>query len=354
MRLPGHEACNEPCDANQQANPMTIPRMTVLVVGATGSIGRLVVAEALGQRHTVRALVRNPRKVRQLPAEAEVVVGDVTRPATLASAMGGIDAVVLTLGSDGQGKLGAESVDYGGVRNVLVALGGRTARIALMTSIGVTNRTSAYNRSTESHDWKRRSERLVRASGLPYTIVRPGWFDYNSPDEHRLVLRQGDTRQAENPGDGAVARRQIAEVLVRSLTCEHALGKTFELVATQGPAQDDIDALFAALEADPPGALGQAGRPGQYDQPRHHHHPARQGRTERATRRGLPADDRFVPGEAGWHAGRGGQCRRSAHGAGWRVHHRQRLPHGWRGHRFLLVRRPRPQIVDGFASYAHA
>jgi hypothetical protein len=30
----------------------------------------------------------------------------------------------------------------------------------------------------------------VRASGLPYTIVRPGWFDYNGPDEHRLVLLQ--------------------------------------------------------------------------------------------------------------------------------------------------------------------
>jgi hypothetical protein len=65
-----------------------------------------------------------------------------------------------------------------------------------MTSIGVTNRTGAYNRATEAHDWKRRSERLVRASGLPYTIVRPGWFDYNAPDERQLVLLQGDTRQA--------------------------------------------------------------------------------------------------------------------------------------------------------------
>jgi uncharacterized protein YbjT (DUF2867 family) len=45
------------------------------------------------------------------------------------------------------------------------------ARIALMSSIGVTNRTGAYNRATEAHDWKRRSERLVRATGHPYTIV---------------------------------------------------------------------------------------------------------------------------------------------------------------------------------------
>ena len=125
-----------------------------------------------------------------------MVLGDVTRPDTLPGAVDGVDAVVFTLGSDGAGKVGAESVDYGGVRNVLGALGSRTARIALMTSIGVTNRTGAYNRATEAHDWKRRSERLVRASGLPYTIVRPGWFDYNAPDERQLVLLQGDTRQA--------------------------------------------------------------------------------------------------------------------------------------------------------------
>jgi uncharacterized protein YbjT (DUF2867 family) len=124
-----------------------------------------------------------------------------------------------------------------------------------MTSIGVTNRTGAYNLATEAHDWKRRSERLVRASGLSYTIVRPGWFDYNGADEHQLVLLQGDTRQAGNPSDGAVARGQIAEVLVRSLTSRQALRKTFELIATTGPAPEDFDALFAPLEGDPPGNL---------------------------------------------------------------------------------------------------
>jgi uncharacterized protein YbjT (DUF2867 family) len=111
-----------------------------------------------------------------------------------------------------------------------------------MTSIGVTNRTSDYNRTTEAHDWKRRSERLVRASGLPYTIVRPGWFDYNGPGQHRLVLLQGDRRQAGNNSDGVVARRQIAQVLVHSLTSTHAIRKTFELVATTGPAPNDFDA----------------------------------------------------------------------------------------------------------------
>ena len=71
----------------------------------------------------------------------------------------------------------------------------------MMTSIGVTNREGDYNRRTEAHDWKRRGERLVRASGLSYRC------------------------------------------------------KSFELVATQGPAQHDLDAEFARLDADPPGAL---------------------------------------------------------------------------------------------------
>ncbi len=234
---------------------MNNARMTVLVVGATGSIGRLVVEEAVRQGHAVRALVRNQRKAARLPPEAEVVVGDLTRPETLPPAVMGVDAVVFTHGSEGGGKAGAESVDYGGVRNVLRALGSRKARISLMTSIGVTDRTGAFNRSTEGHDWKRRSERLVRASGLPYTIVRPGWFDYNGPDEHQLVLLQGDKRHAGNPSDGAVARRQIAEVLVHALGSDQALRKTFELVAKHGEAPRDFDTLFAPLEADPPGVL---------------------------------------------------------------------------------------------------
>jgi len=234
---------------------MIASRMTVLVVGATGSIGRLVVDEAIRQGHAVHALVRNCAKAGQLRPEARVVIGDVARPDTLSGVTEGVDAIVFTLGSDGAGKVGAETVDYGGVRNILTALGSHKARIALMTSIGVTNRTSAYNRTTEAHDWKRRSERLVRGSGLPYTIVRPGWFDYNGPNEHRLVLLQGDRRQAGDASDGAVARRQIAEILVRSLSSDHAVRKTFELVAASGLAPDDFDSLFAALKPDPPGAL---------------------------------------------------------------------------------------------------
>lgn len=231
---------------------------SVLVVGATGSIGRLVVEESIREGYPTRALVRDSDKARRLAPGAEIVVGDVTRPATLPAAVAGIDGVVLTLGSDGAGKIGPETVDYGGVRNVLIALGAQPARIALMTSIGVTNRAGAYNQANKTHDWKRRSERLVRASGRPYTIVRPGWFDYNQPDELQLVLLQGDTRWAGDPSDGAVARRQIAQVLVRSLGSDAAVRKTFELVAERGPAPEGFDTLFTPLQVDPLGSLDGA------------------------------------------------------------------------------------------------
>ncbi|GAP53617.1 NAD dependent epimerase/dehydratase, partial [Arthrobacter sp. Hiyo6] len=65
--------------------------------------------------------------------------------------------------------------------------------------------------------WKLRSERLVRASGNPYTIVRPGWFDYNQPDQRTIVMLQGDRRQSGSPADGVIARDQIARVLIDSL-----------------------------------------------------------------------------------------------------------------------------------------
>ena len=234
---------------------MTKNPATVLVVGATGSIGWHVVAEVIREGYAVRALVRDASKARTLPPGAQAVVGDLTQPETLGAAVEGVDAVIFTHGSDGQGKVGAESVDYGGVRNVLAALAGRPVRIALMTAIGVTNRDGSYNRATEAGDWKRRAERLVRASGRPYTIVRPGWFDYNDRQQHQLVMLQGDTRQAGDPSDGVVARRQIAEVLVRSLASDAAERKTFELVAEHGPAQENLDPLFAALEADVSGAL---------------------------------------------------------------------------------------------------
>lgn len=222
--------------------------LTVLVVGATGSVGHHVVKEAVRQGHTTRALVREGSRTQRLDPSATLVTGDLTRPETLGDALDGVDAVVFTHGSSYGDAAAAESVDYGAVKNVLQQLDGRAVRIALMTSIGVTDRGA-------THDWKRRGERLVRASGNDYTIVRPGWFDYNDPNQLEISMLQGDTRHAGSPADGVIARAQIGRVLVDALASDAANHKTLELVAEHGPEQESLDAVFAALEADPSGSV---------------------------------------------------------------------------------------------------
>ena len=103
-----------------------------------------------------------------------------------------------------------------------------------------------------------RSERLVRASGNPYTIVRPGWFDYNQPDQRKIVMLQGDRRQSGSPADGVIAQDQIARVLIDSLQIDAADHKTLELIADHGPEQDDLTAVFTGLTPDPGGSLDAA------------------------------------------------------------------------------------------------
>lgn len=223
---------------------MTDPTLTVLLVGATGSVGRHVVAASLNAGHRTRALVRTPSRARDVDSRAETVVGDLTDAATLAEAVEGIDAVIFTHGDNNQ----AEAVNYGAVRNVLRALNGRPVRIALMTTIGVTVRHP-------SSEWNRRGERLVRASGNRYTIVRPGWFDYNDTDERQILMLQGDNRRSGSPADGAIARDQLARVLVAALTDPAAESRTFELFDERGPEQDDLSPLFAALDPDPAGSV---------------------------------------------------------------------------------------------------
>src|SRR4051794_25843872 len=99
---------------------MTADRPTrVLVVGATGSIGRLVVSAAARHGLTVRALARDVDRARRLLPDAEVVAGDLTDPDGLTAAVADVDAIVFTHGSAGGAY---EDVDYGGVAAVLRAL----------------------------------------------------------------------------------------------------------------------------------------------------------------------------------------------------------------------------------------
>lgn len=229
----------DPASRRQDNTPV------VLVVGASGSIGRPVVSEALRKGYETRALVRDLDQTRLFPKGVKVILGDLTKADTLHSALEGVTAVIFTHGISGNDPRGAELVNYGAVKNVLSVLD-KPAHIVLMTTVGVT-------KPSVGHDWKRRGERLVRASGLPYTIVRPGWFDYNGKNEHKLVMRQGDTHWSGSPADGAISREQLALVLVDAITSPSANRKTFELVAVNGTVQSGIDPVYAALTSDEPG-----------------------------------------------------------------------------------------------------
>jgi uncharacterized protein YbjT (DUF2867 family) len=243
--LPGNVGSETKQQAVESAkeNSMNAAKPVVLVIGASGSIGKPAVAEAFSRGYQTRALVRAPAQAKLFPDGVQVVIGDLTRAETLHEAVKGVTGIIFTHGINGNDPQGAEQVNYGAVRNVLSVLKA-PARIALMSTVGVT-------KPSVGHDWKRRGERLVRASGLPYTIVRPGWFDYNAADQHRLVMRQGDSHWAGSPSDGVVARTQIAQVLVASLTSPAANRKTLELVAEKGAAQTELEPLFSALPADP-------------------------------------------------------------------------------------------------------
>lgn len=127
------------------------------------SIGRHVVAESLRTGYETRALVRDPGQASLFPEGTRIVVGDPARADTFGDALDGVTGIVFTQGTYRDAD--AEQVDYRPVHAVLDALHA-PARIALTTTIGVT-------KPTPGHDWKRRGERLVRASGLPPNVHAP-------------------------------------------------------------------------------------------------------------------------------------------------------------------------------------
>jgi len=107
-----------------------------------------------------------------------------------------------------------------------------------MTSIGFHGPDRQLQRHPEAHDWKRRSERLVRASGHRYTIVPPGWFDHKTPDQVAIDMLQRRHPPHRDPEARRQSRRrQIPQVLVASLTSEAAERK--DVRAGRGSRSED-------------------------------------------------------------------------------------------------------------------
>ncbi|RAX22384.1 MULTISPECIES: NAD(P)H-binding protein [unclassified Actinomyces] len=223
---------------------------TILAIGATGQVGRVVVDEALQCGLEVRAVTRNAARARRSLADgAEIVEAAATDAEALRPLLQDVDAVVLTHGTDNDGKGGATFYDV--VRAVVDALGDGPTHISLMTTMNASHSARAGASGYEFVEWKRRAERLVRASGHPYTIVRPGWFDYQGPADRQIDLRQGDLVTGQ-PG---VDRRHIAQVLLEGALNPSGARRTVEVFSKAGAPVTDFEALFAATRADEAGAL---------------------------------------------------------------------------------------------------
>jgi len=193
--------------------------MKLIIFGATGSVGRLVVDQALEQGHHVTAFTRDPAKVTMRHERLAVVGGQVTDVDVVAKAVAGHDAVIVTLGAGRKGGVRApgtkaiiDAMHDTGVRRLIVqsTLGAGDSRVHLTffwkrIMFGLLLR-GAYADHQEQ-------ERIVMASDVDWTIVRPGAF---SDGPRTGVYRRGFGQDERS--EIKIARADVADFLLEQLT----------------------------------------------------------------------------------------------------------------------------------------
>jgi uncharacterized protein YbjT (DUF2867 family) len=217
----------------------------VLVIGATGNIGRQVVSQLLATNVSVRALVRNPDSA-SLPAAVEMVRGDLTTPATLDRPQDDLDAVFLV---------------WVAPRTVVAAAVARIAeRVPRIVFLSSPHRTA--HPFFQQPGWRpgermanpfaklqAEIERLIEASGAQWTFLRPGMFAANTLLWWAPQIRAGNVVRWPNAAapTAPIHELDIAAVAARAL-CEEGHGgedcvltgpqslSLFEQVSTIGEA----------------------------------------------------------------------------------------------------------------------
>jgi uncharacterized protein YbjT (DUF2867 family) len=203
----------------------------ILVIGATGTVGRLVVRQLTTSGEQIRALVKDRDTARQqLGDRVQYIVGDLDRPATLISALAAADRVfLLTRQSDRQPDQERAVVDAAvraGVRH-LVKLS--VFRADERSPLQIARQHAL-------------TERAVRESGLAYTIVRPVFFMQNLPG----MIRDGAIRTAAEDGRVAmVDARDVAAVAVDALISYGDEGRTYTVTGSQAVTFDEVAAALS-------------------------------------------------------------------------------------------------------------
>ena len=201
--------------------------MDILVFGATGSIGRQLVAQALMQKHTVTAFARTPANLGAERPNLKVVQGDVLDLASVQRAVQDQEAVLCALGAGRKGTVRAE-----GTRNIIRAMDGAgVRRLVCQTTLGV-------GESWKNLDffWKRvmfglvlrpafadhvQQEAYIKQSDLEWTIVRPGAFTAGAQTgRYRHGFKSDDKTKLK------ISRADVADFMLKQLTDDTYVRKT--------------------------------------------------------------------------------------------------------------------------------
>src|SRR4051812_33934611 len=135
----------------------------ILVTGATGTVGRQVVSQLLATDARIRALTRNPDSA-GLPPEVEVVRGDLTAPAALEECLDGVEAVFLVW-----------TAPAGAVPAAVDRIAKHARRMVFLSSPHRTPHP-LFQQPNPAAAMHAEIERLIEASGLRWTFLRPGMF----------------------------------------------------------------------------------------------------------------------------------------------------------------------------------
>ena len=214
----------------------------VLVAGATGGTGRIVVQQLIDAGYQVRAMVRNLDKGKTiLGADIALVKADVTAADTLTAAVAGVDYAISTIGTalGAKGNNTPENVDYlGTVALIDAAEAAGVKKFVLVTSGGTTWRIHPLNWFGDNVlKWKRKSEIHLRQSGMTHVIVRPAGGLKDEPGNSKPIEF---TQRDGIPS--TITRADVATVAVKALIFADADNKTFEIQnRDDGPTADQID-----------------------------------------------------------------------------------------------------------------
>ena len=193
----------------------------IAVTGATGQLGRLVIAALLKKvpPSGIIAAVRNVEKARDIAASGvQVRRADYDQPETWDNALKGVDKVLLISSSE----VGQRTKQH---RAVIDAARRRGVKLLAYTSV-LRADTSPLGLAAEHKS----TEALIRASGVPCTLLRHGWYTENYTAGIPGALARGAVYGCAGGGRIASATRaDYAEAAAAVLTAENQAGRVYEL-----------------------------------------------------------------------------------------------------------------------------